>query len=127
MTESISIKSPSWKMYWHWKNAINNVENPEQYENVILHVVWDHDVPVFRKDNSEIPVLELKRYVNPSVLENYGQLTASKSWVYCENQLARIDNFVLYNWYERLYIERLERKLLSIQDWLQSVDITFSS
>ena len=101
---------------------VHNHETDPNYENVILHVVWDHDVPVFRKDNSEIPVLELKRYVNPSVLENYGQLTASKSWIYCENQLARIDNFVLYNWYERLYIERLERKLLSIQDWLQSVD-----
>ena len=101
---------------------VHNHETDPNYENVILHVVWDHDVPVFRKDNSEIPVLELKRYVNPSVLENYGQLTASKSWIYCENQLAGIDNFVLYNWYERLYIERLERKLLSIQDWLQSVD-----
>jgi hypothetical protein len=30
-------KFSSWKMYWHWKNAINNIENPEQYENVILH------------------------------------------------------------------------------------------
>jgi hypothetical protein len=28
---------PSWKMYWHWKNAINNIENPDEYENVILH------------------------------------------------------------------------------------------
>jgi hypothetical protein len=31
------FKWNSWKMYWHWKNAINNVENLEQYENVILH------------------------------------------------------------------------------------------
>ena len=31
------LKWNSWKMYWHWKNAINNVENPEQYQNVILH------------------------------------------------------------------------------------------
>jgi hypothetical protein len=30
-------KFSSWKMYWHWKNAINNIENPEQYEKVILH------------------------------------------------------------------------------------------
>jgi hypothetical protein len=31
------FKHNTWKMYWHWKNAINNIENPEQYENVILH------------------------------------------------------------------------------------------
>jgi hypothetical protein len=31
----------------------------EAYENVILHVVWEHDSN-FRKNNTEIPVLELK-------------------------------------------------------------------
>jgi hypothetical protein len=30
-------KHTTWKMYWHWKNVINNIDNPEQYENVILH------------------------------------------------------------------------------------------
>jgi hypothetical protein len=30
-------KHPTWKMYWHWKNAINNIINHEEYENVILH------------------------------------------------------------------------------------------
>jgi hypothetical protein len=32
-----NLKCPSWKMYWHWKNAINNIPNPNEYENVILH------------------------------------------------------------------------------------------
>lgn len=27
----------SWKMYWHWKHAINNLQNPSDYENVIVH------------------------------------------------------------------------------------------
>jgi hypothetical protein len=30
-------KHNTWKMYWHWKNVINNIENHEEYENVILH------------------------------------------------------------------------------------------
>jgi hypothetical protein len=30
-------KHASWKMYWHWKNVINNIQNHEEYENVILH------------------------------------------------------------------------------------------
>jgi hypothetical protein len=30
-------KQASWKMYWHWKNVINNIQNHEEYENVILH------------------------------------------------------------------------------------------
>jgi len=32
-----NLKWPSWKMYWHWKNAINNIPTQTQYENVILH------------------------------------------------------------------------------------------
>lgn len=30
-------KHPTWKMYWHWKNAINNISYHEKYENVIIH------------------------------------------------------------------------------------------
>jgi hypothetical protein len=36
-TKGLDVKHPSWKMYWHWKNAINNIENPHEYERVILH------------------------------------------------------------------------------------------
>ena len=44
------------------KHSIHHHENDANYDNVILHVVWEHDTEVFRKDNSEIPVLEIKKY-----------------------------------------------------------------
>ncbi len=59
----IHIKSSDW--------YIHNHETDTAYENVILHVVWEHDIEVFRQDNTEIPVLELKHYVAPDVLANY--------------------------------------------------------
>jgi hypothetical protein len=34
---NVNHKNHSWRMYWHWKTAINNIENPDEYENVILH------------------------------------------------------------------------------------------
>ena len=34
---NIDSKWNTWKMYWHWKNAINNIDNPEDYDVVILH------------------------------------------------------------------------------------------
>src|ERR1044072_4091106 len=40
----IHIKSSDW--------YIHNHERDEAYDNVILHVVWEHDTEVFRKDNS---------------------------------------------------------------------------
>jgi hypothetical protein len=69
---------------------------------------------VFRQDNTEIPVLEMKHYVSPEVLSNYNALVAAKSWIYCENELEYIDGFVFDNWKERLFFERLERKALPV-------------
>src|SRR5690606_34557726 len=38
----IHIKSSDWFLHNH--------ENDKAYDNVILHVVWEHDTDVFRRD-----------------------------------------------------------------------------
>lgn len=98
----IHLKSSDWYVHNHEKDS--------NYDSVILHVVWEHDVPVFRKDNSEIPTLELKEFVALSDLHNYQSLVSQKSWIYCENEIGNVDDFVFKNWQERLFFERLERK-----------------
>lgn len=107
----IHVKSSDWYVHHHEKDA--------GYENVILHVVWDHDSEIFRSDNSEIPVLELKNYVSTSILTNYQKLLAPKSWIFCEKQLAEIPEFLFKNWQERLFFERLERKSKPILELLE--------
>lgn len=107
----IHLKSSDWYVHHH--------ENDPAYHNVILHVVWEHDTEVFRKDNTEIPVLELKHYADKEFLNNYLVLSASKSWIYCEKDLATIDAFVFKNWQERLFFERLERKAMPVQEMLR--------
>ncbi|MEN9909856.1 MAG: hypothetical protein RLZZ540_3005 [Bacteroidota bacterium] len=110
----IHLKSSDWYVHHHEKDAT--------YENVILHVVWEHDTEVFRKNNSEIPVLELKNYVDKEVLTNYQRLMSPKSWIFCEKQLSDLDDFVLKNWQERLFFERLERKSKAIYDLLEQTN-----
>ncbi|WP_026704153.1 DUF2851 family protein [Flavobacterium soli] len=110
----IHLKSSDWYVHHH--------ERDEAYENVILHVVWEHDAEIFRKNNTEIPVLELKKYVAKDVLENYQSLIAPKSWIFCEKQLNDIPEFALENWKERLYLERLERKALPIQELFETLN-----
>jgi hypothetical protein len=107
----IHLKSSDWYVHHH--------ESDEAYENVILHVVWEHDTEIFRKNNTEIPVLELKHYVAPTTIANYQYLITPKSWIFCEKQLNEIDTFVLRNWQERLFFERLERKLNPIIELLE--------
>ncbi|RTY95450.1 DUF2851 family protein [Flavobacterium sp. GSP27] len=110
----IHLKSSDWYVHHH--------EQDSGYENVILHVVWEHDTEVFRSNNSEIPVLELKKYVDKATLENYQSLMAPKSWIFCEKQINKIDGFVFKNWQERLFFERLERKAKSIFDLLEQTN-----
>ena len=110
----IHVKSSDWYVHHH--------EKDEAYENVILHVVWEHDTAVFRKDNSEIPVLELKNYTDKAVLKNYQRLVAPKSWIFCEKQLQELDTFLFKNWQERLFFERLERKSKAIYQLLQETN-----
>ncbi len=110
----IHLKSSDWYVHHHEKDV--------GYENVILHVVWEHDVAVFRSDNSEISVLELKKYVEKATVENYQSLMTPKSWIFCEKQLKDVDAFALQNWQERLFFERLERKSQPIFDLLEQTN-----
>ncbi len=109
----IHIKSSDWYAHHH--------EEDTAYDNVILHVVWEHDGDVFRKDNSVIPTLELKGIVDKNVLENYRKLTSKQQqWIPCENDFAQVDSFVFENWLERLYLERLQQKSILIETELKA-------
>ncbi|MDO9593614.1 MAG: DUF2851 family protein [Lutibacter sp.] len=105
----IHLNSSDW--YAH------NHENDENYDSVILHVVWEHSVDVFRKTNQPIATLALKNYISKELLSNYQQLFGkNKNWINCEKDIASIDSFILTNWIERLYVERLENKSVQIQN-----------
>ena len=108
----IHVKSSDWYLHNH--------EQDKAYDNVILHVVWEHDTEIYRKDNTVIPTLQLKDFVSKEVFNNYEKLFSKNGkWINCENDFASIDDFVLKNWLERLYFERLERKAEVIKELLK--------
>ncbi len=115
----IHVKSSDWYVHHH--------ENDANYDSVILHVVWEHDADVFRLNNSSVPVLTLKDYVSTATLNSYNQLLSKKSWIFCENQIATVPNFVLKNWQERLFFERLERKASNIELLLANTEKDWES
>jgi hypothetical protein len=106
----IHLKSSDWYVHHH--------ETDAAYNNVILHVVWEHDTDVFRKNNTEIPVLELKNYVDAEILSHYQKLLSPKNWINCENELSIIDSFTLSNWKEKLFLERIEERSDEIEELL---------
>jgi hypothetical protein len=111
----IHINSSDWYLHNH--------EVDENYDAVILHVVWEHDVDVYRKNNETIPTLALKHFISKEVLNNYNKLfNANKKWIFCESSISTITNFKLYHWFERLYFERLEQKSHYIQQLLNKTN-----
>ncbi|MDH7913152.1 DUF2851 family protein [Winogradskyella sp. SYSU M77433] len=108
----IHIKASDWYVHHH--------ETDKAYDNVILHVVWEDDSEIFRKDNTAIPTLELRRFIDLDLLNNYQKLIKSNTWINCESSFSEVDDFLLSNWLERLYIERLERKSDDIFDLLKT-------
>ena len=108
----IHIKSSDWYMHHHEKNA--------NYDAVILHIVWEHDTDIFMKNNRPLPTVELQKFVQKEVLVNYKRLfVKEKRWILCENKIAETNSFLLSNWLERLYFERLENKSVAIKELLQ--------
>ncbi|HEY9220097.1 MAG TPA: DUF2851 family protein [Lutibacter sp.] len=111
----IHLNSSDW--YAH------NHEIDENYDSVILHVVWEHSVDVFRKTNQPIATLELKNYISKELLDNYEQLfSKNKNWINCEKDIESVDSFILTNWLERLYVERLEYKSEQIQNTVNKLN-----
>jgi len=99
----IHVRSSSWYKHKHQ-------EDPA-YDNVILHVVWQFDERVYRKDGSEIPTIELQHWVSATTVAAYKKLFRNAAnWIPCERDFSMVDDFTLRNWMERLFIERLEHK-----------------
>ena len=96
------LKSSDWYAHHH--------EQDKAYENVILHVVYQHDKPVFRADGTELPVLILQGLIPHKLLTNYRELIGAQSWIPCAAQVAQVD--ALYTKHEvyRFLIQRLEDK-----------------
>lgn len=109
----LHIKSSDW--------FVHNHETDKAYDNVILHIVWEYNTDIFRKDNTKIPTLELKGVVSKEALHNYQKLfSKAQKWINCENDFASVDDFTIQNWLERLYFERLERKSTEIEKLLKA-------
>lgn len=103
----IHINSSDWVKHHH--------ETDNAYNNVVLHVVYQHDREIKNANGNAIPTLELKQLIDEKLVKNYHQLVSGKNWIPCSQQISTIDQFVVNNWLERLVFERLERKSIEIE------------
>ena len=102
----LHIKSSNWKAHKH--------SDDKNYNNIILHVVWQHDVDL----KLPFPTLELQSRVSKLLLNRYAELMNATSFIACEKMINQVDDIIWNSWKERLLIERLQNKSQVIFQYL---------
>jgi len=109
----LHVKSSDWVAHGHCSDRA--------YDNVILHVVYDDDKPEKLMD-AAFSTLEIKKVMDPRVVDKYDALIEHQKFVPCAQLLDNsIVTSVLINSYmERLFVEKLEYKCNLILDLLRA-------
>jgi len=97
------------------------------YENVILHVVWEEDMPLFRSNGERLPTLELEGKVAPSIWQVYQDLRFQSAWPACRFHFHNAPSIVVQGWIERLMVERLEQKTQMLEPLLAGLQNDWES
>ena len=105
------VKSSDWLKHQH--------QFDPAYDNIILHVVYEEDIPIYRLNGDRIPCVELKGRIPNALTIRCQQLYQSKHWVPCQPQLPQVKDLVKQLWLQRLAAERLEAKTVRIRQWLE--------
>ena len=85
-------------------------DRDKAYENVILHVVYEHDREVIVGNGRVIPVLVLKDKFDKAVYENYLKLIQSELPIPCGRLVKEVSNLEKMFWLERMMVDRLQEK-----------------
>jgi hypothetical protein len=119
------LKSSDWLAHGHQHDAA--------FGSVILHVVFEHDVEIFRNfkdskfqisDANTVPVssesnriacLELKNRVPEGIFKKYWGIMHNAHWIPCQFHFHQVSDLTKQKWLERLAVERLERKSKEIE------------
>jgi hypothetical protein len=103
----LHLKTSDWEKHNH--------DADDNYNNVILHVVWEND----RQQHNSIPIFELKERVSKILLQRYEELMNSAKFIACEKTIHSVRDIIWKNWKERLLAERLIRKGKTVEIYLQ--------
>ncbi|MCU0450481.1 MAG: DUF2851 family protein [Bernardetiaceae bacterium] len=100
----IHLRTSDWLRHGHQQN--------QAYDQVVLHVVWQNDLPgpLLRTDGSAVPLLELKPRTAPHLAEQFQLLQTSPTTIACAPQLPQVGPLTVASMFDKALAQRLERK-----------------
>jgi hypothetical protein len=101
-----------------WVKHDHQIDNA--YHNVILHVVYTYDQPLFLSNGRKVPTIELKERISANLYNQYHQLIyGNQTIIPCEKTIHTIDSITIQNWLTRVLIGRLEKKSIAVIETLK--------
>lgn len=98
----IHLSSSDWEVHQH--------QHDKAYNNVILHVVYEHDRDIKREDGTVPETLVLKPLIKENTLSKYEEMMGNVHWIPCERLIDRVDPFYVDHWLSGVVVERLIEK-----------------
>lgn len=106
----IHINASDWNKHLHFKD--------EAYNNVILHIVYHADEKIYNFKKQEVPTASI--HFDRKIYEKYEKLTCSNTEIACAEFVSKVDNFTIFNWIDKILVERLEQKTLIVENLLET-------
>lgn len=112
----LHVKTSQWLQHQH--------QNDPKYQNVILHVVWEHDKAIAINN---IPTTELLGKYDEDYWQHYQALMHQETTLLCHKQLSQVPEIIISKYKETMLFDRWEAKEEALnalmeaaqQDWRQ--------
>lgn len=112
-TVEVHARSSEWNAHGH--------QYDPAYDNVVLHVVHEHDAEVRTSRGRLLPTLELHARIDSALLTSHARLMQERGFVPCAGALGRIGAEHWTSWLDQLAVERMERRAQTLRSELASL------
>lgn len=102
----------------------NHSQDPN-YQNIILHAVYQNDAEISDLNSKNVPTLELKDYIDRNILWKYEKLINGTQFIPCEN-IFKADKIPV-NFHEANVLKKLDEKSLELEKSLEQYKNDFEA
>lgn len=112
----LHVKSSDWYAHKH--------DTDSNYDNVILHVVYEHDREVIQNGRT-LPVLELKEHIDTEHWRKHKTFTDNSNRIICERDLSKIPEIYLSAMKESAIVSKLTERVQLVESYMRKDDDPF--
>lgn len=105
----LHVKSSDWIFHQHSQDP--------NYDNIILHVVYQNDADLQELQNKNIPTLELKGHIDENIFGKYQNLLKENQFIPCEKIFS--PNTISFHFFEESLLKKLEEKSCELEKDLE--------